>query len=550
MPRVIYFKTSSEVKLNEVRKQFNRYGVQVVSTKPPEIFAKIKESTTLLGKYGPLKNVQLEPVIHRSVLIYAVGQQIGMLENSVSGYLDFTRAKDDAFGFDSIFVVDNIHKTYYELDSKISARDHNISLFIEKFLYRTTLGDWKFNPQKFLKTLELERDPMTFFENNVHTNNIYAQKYGITNMIKHVINSGIFFRASMNRRQGLYWFPGLNSGIPFVSKPNDPIHELVFFIHDMGHQIIPDLIYTGETDDVSRFCYIVFRLLSESSTLIFADVFFVNSLLRAGFKYETIAARKIYPFFDSMGLDFDNPAIFVELLCANAMFCMFGETTEFEKFNPDPAKLADYAKKYDNFFLQDFEWTCHNFDDMRQRAPAFSQWWQTVKTWATTTPITITKFKELNPSVVDAILRKDYRDACMGIFNWILKEYILPTFMTSVCVHSAQTRYDRMFRRYMMGQAMIFTQYPNDHTLGAISARMNDSKPISFDEGVAMRNFYKNYVENLHKLSLITNDDCRTYSEIYPLFEPMIVSYDQRQALSVPFVERISDWVLRTQSHS
>lgn len=545
MGRKIYFKTSNQYKVSEVQKLFSRYGVEIITQNNAKVFAKIKEHTTLVGKYGPLKHVQLEPVIHTSTLGYTICETgiFGTIEFSVYGYLDLTKKKDETFGFDSIFTVYNLHKTYSELSEdglKISARDHVISMFIQKFLYRTMLGDWTFNPQKFSNPLELHRDPALLFQANPYINTEIAKQYGIYNMITHVLNSGIFFRASKNRRQNLYWFPGLNAGVPFVSKPKDPIHELVFFIHDIVHQAIPDLIYTGETDSVSRFIYIVYRLMSEAITLISADVFFVNSIIRSGFVYNTINDRKIYPVFEGM----DISKLFFELLYANMIFCMFGDLSEFQKYHPDPESLKDYSSKYEKFFIQDFEWTRHNFDDMMNRSGCFTKWWNFVKGWSPEFShsggdemITISQFRE--PELVALIEAKSYRQACDVIFERIMDLYIKPAFTQEHTLLDFSVRYDRTFRRYFMGQAMIFFRYPNDPILSVLNTRMLDPRPITIEDGTAIRNFYSDYIAKLRDISLLTEDDYATFIEIYPLFEPMIVSYDSEFNTNVPFVERI-----------
>lgn len=557
MNRVIYFKTTNDIKIKEANILFDRYGVKVVNVKPEtKIYAEIEEHTSLVPKYGNvLKGLQLEPVINTSKLMYHVyfenQTDFGMFESKVEGFLDFTKKQPDSFGFDSIFTIKTINKTFFELKQcgkKVSARNACLSKFIEKFLYRKTPADWTFNPQKYKVTLELHRDPWNFFSANKYVNNNIATQYGFMRMVKHVLNLGLFFRASQNRRQNLYWFPGLNAGIPFVSKPKDLIHELVFFIHDMVHQTIPDLIYTGEVDKISRFIYIIYRLMSEAITLVSADMFFVNSLLRSGFEYKTINERKIYPLFESMHLDFDNQETFFDLLRANMIFCMLGDTTEFEKFQPDPNTLNDFKNKYEKFFIQDFDWTRHNFHDMKSHAQDFEKWWEGVKLWSpqystnSSPMVTITDFKQMFPDIEPLIENKQYKDACLVIFDKILTMYVKPAFTDENKLLPFEIRYDRMFRRYMMGQAHIFYQYPDDSIFQYINGRMRDPTPISIDEGTTIRNFYNEYLQDLLRLSLITSDDYHTYSEIYPLFEPMILSYDNAPKVDhKAFVLRILD---------
>ena len=538
MSRVIYFKTSNNEKAIEVSRQFERYGINVVTTKPTkEYFAKIIEQTELTGKYGKLQSLQLEHVTHTSTVVYTVfknkQKEIGSITKQVNGYLDFSRKLNDTFGFDSIFVITDLGKTYHELKEmgfKLSARDHCISEFIKKFLYRTTLADWKHTPQHFEKPLELHRDPYSFFEMNPRVNNIVSLKYGIPNMIKHVLNRGLFFRACQNRRQGLYWFPGLNAGIPFTSKPKDPLHELVYFIHDMCHQAIPDLIYNGNHSHIVRFTYIAYRLMSEAVTLVCADMSFVNSLFESGFNYETVDGRKIYPFFKSMNVNLSKTNELFNLMRDNMLFCLMVDPSGFEKRNPDPEKLSEFVSKYEKFFIQDFKWTAHNYDDMNSRPDTYNKWWQHVNSWQKNNKLlTINDFINLLGSDFSWFVENDIRNACNMIFDKILELYVIPAFSVECKLQSFEIRYDNMFRRYMMGQAYIFFRFDfldNSKYLEPLNKIMSQNGLISPNQGEIIRQFYDEYLIHLKQLSLITDDDFITFKEIYPLFEPMILSYD------------------------
>jgi hypothetical protein len=53
------------------------------------------------------------------------------------------------------------------------------------------------------------------------------------------------------------------------------------------------------------------------------------------------------------------------------------------------------------------------------------------------------------------------------------------------------------------------------------------SKNITFNEIQNTINFYSSYVDILQKKNLISIDDCNTYKEIYPLFVPCYVFYDE-----------------------
>lgn len=48
-----------------------------------------------------------------------------------------------------------------------------------------------------------------------------------------VLNSGLFLRAAITRREFIYWLPGLNAGLPLVPK-DDAIHEVEMLEISLG----------------------------------------------------------------------------------------------------------------------------------------------------------------------------------------------------------------------------------------------------------------------------------------------------------------------------
>lgn len=592
MSRYILFICNNIKKTQEIAKQFDRYNVQVIPVnwiynykckyneqQDPDHFATIEERTTLstsdnrLLDYEQLKESdhQLLPVQHNSVLEYTVYNKNnsvsqGSITHKVTGHIDFRKklspsvssvscvsstdkSTEKVFGFDDIFVLDELFKSYHELkqeDVKICARDHCVSEFIKMFLYRKSLGDWKFNPQKQETPISFEKDPSDVFVNNSCINNITKSNPAIMNMITHVLNNGVFYRASKNRRQSLYWYPGLNSGIPYVKKPKDEIQELTYFIHDVAHQAIPDLIFTGALDKVSKFVYTAYRLMSEATTLVVADMFFVSCLLEAGYKYETVENRKIYPMFESMNINIQCKETFYKLLHASMEFCLLGDPSGFQSFNPDPKLLQEFVSKYEKFFIQDYRWTDHNLKDMSTRPDSYNRWFSTVRMWAphinnnsnsnNNSMLTVTDFTNMLPNIYNMIYSKDYRSACNLIYDKMLELYIKPAFHninnnnTKLELDPLNMRFDRMFRKYMIGQSYAFFRYPLENIsepyTDCINSVLSKQELVSLEQASAVHSFYKTYLERLRKLSIITDDDFTTYEWIFPLFKPMILSYD------------------------
>uniref|UniRef100_A0A0G4I4K2 Uncharacterized protein n=1 Tax=Chromera velia CCMP2878 TaxID=1169474 RepID=A0A0G4I4K2_9ALVE len=178
---------------------------------------------------------------------------------------------------------------------------------------------------------------------------------------------------------------------------------------------------------------------------------------------------------------------------------------------------------------------------MRSRSPAFRAWWARVKLWAPAHSeaggakmLTVTEFKEMVPEVA-LLLSKDPPDvsrACELMFEKMLELFIGPAFTEEAELEAFDIRFERTFRRYMIGQAHLFFHFspvlsPSEWTLfDRIDELMKSGKRISVDQAAAIRGFFSLFLERLRGSSLLTDDDVATFRQVYPLFEPLIVSYD------------------------
>jgi hypothetical protein len=340
------------------------------------------------------------------------------------------------------------------------------------------------------------------------------------------------------------------------------MHEKVFFVHDLVHHAIPDLVYNGTfvlkgssivkgpliSEKVERFTYIAYRLMSEAITLVAADMCFVDHLFKMDGAYQTADARKIFPLFRSLSKNLPKNATdrMLTLMRANMKFCLLGDATYFQENSSNKEKVADYVEKYEKFFLQDFRWTEHNYDDMRKHPDAFHSWWKEVSTWTDQKLLTVQEFIGLLPSnYMECVNQIDSNcdtpncdtsfceQACIMIFEKILELYIVPAFTLMNDLLPFSVRYDRMFRKYMMAQCNIFFKFKDvlgekeiANYVGPISQRMRDKEIITPQQGQSLRFFYLDFLMHLKSLSLLTEDDVETFKEVYPLFEPMILSYD------------------------
>jgi hypothetical protein len=136
-----------------------------------------------------------------------------------------------------------------------------------------------------------------------------------------------------------------------------------------------------------------------------ADMLFVDALKQSGVEYD-FDHRRIYPLFKSLGIDlsvYGNASTpeFIEklrvIVHANYKYCLRGDDSAYKtliaglfpsfllvvssemilfldaKTSDEP--LRRFKEKFMPFFVEDFRWTEHNYDNMIHRSEELSRWW-------------------------------------------------------------------------------------------------------------------------------------------------------------------------------
>ena len=573
LTRIIGISTGNQIKVNEIKADFESYGIQSVQVPWPlepldkeKFFGTnilegkqfkplgiVREESKLVLTNNPNQTItseqltQMLEVTHISILeVYFPDSSKKLYSNYVNGYIDLTRktGNPDVFDWDDVFVVSAINKTYWELkqlNRKYSARDNCIAQYIADSIHYKTPLDLKHYPQNYTRCIDFSKDPAKFILGVKQFSNKFATKLNLSNIPINALNNGMFFRSAKNRRQKLYWCPGLNAGIPFVPKPKDPAHELTFMFHDFSHFAIPDLIFDGIDTPLAQKVYIGYRLMSEAFTLVLGDMLFVHSMIKSGYDYETVSGRKIYPIFTQMvSTLFDKSTPQIEsiktLLIGSFQYCFYGDTTIWEKFMETGEKtnkvLAEFSNKYDAYFIEDFRWTNLNWNYMKSNKKEYAEWWNQIDP--------IIKAHKLKLYSVSEWIEKfnlssaqDTNELNRMIFESVFDTWIKPLLSKPIELESQESRLKSMFIRYMLGQSEIFFHFnkidlESDSYWSSIVNTLNYlvTNPVTDSIINGTRNYYKKYLENLLGKSLISVDDFNTYQEIYPIFKPVIVDYD------------------------
>jgi hypothetical protein len=164
--------------------------------------------------------------------------------------------------------------------------------------------------------------------------------------------------------QSNYWNSSLNGGLPIVRK-RDPIHEGTYLLHDICHFAFLDPVYDARDEDRSRAAYILFRMASEASTMVLADMIAMAAARVQEIAYDP-SLRRIYPLYESLRTQRNTVKQISELLEANIRYAILGDDSGFRKLGACEVALTSFRNKYERFFSADMRWNHSNFIFMQQ----------------------------------------------------------------------------------------------------------------------------------------------------------------------------------------
>lgn len=182
-------------------------------------------------------------------------------------------------------------------------------------------------------------------------------------LVNLVVNErGMFPKVWSLRCQKNYWNSPLNGGLP-ITRKRDAVHEGTFMLHDLFHFLFQDPIMTGRESEVEAACYILYRMMSEACTLVLADMLGIAHADLKSTGYD-VTARRIFPLFESLGLDPTDPSTAGSLMLANTRYCIFGDDVGYRQLGADPVALESFKQKYGAYFASDFLWNAENMKNV------------------------------------------------------------------------------------------------------------------------------------------------------------------------------------------
>jgi hypothetical protein len=585
MRRFVYLCTENKRKLEEFVRVFDRYGIEVLQTPKLEVasaivtallHAKTKElvpvailrEESVLAKPGTNEFSSKRPGVkaeHLSVLHAQYLNAAGLVSakeytHSTQGVMRQRPAlsvwSTEVFDWDDQFELQVTGLTYQEHlqrdGLKISSRDMVISMFLNDRVYYKQLRNLKHHSVILKRPVDISIDVATHVCQEPHYNTPTALSFGLGNMLNHVLNEGIFFKGADTRLMANYWQPGLNAGLPLVEK-KDPIHEETFMLHDLGHFLMKDLIFTGRDTPLHRNVYIIHRMISEAITIMLADGLFVESMRRERIEYD-FSERKIFPLFQATGLKFTQSTFLDDLrtiLKASVDYTVKGDESKFKDLiraaGANMESFESYKAKFEPFFVSDLQWTVHNYENMTSRTSEMRLWWDITGPVRDKLDIPLETIDEFiaempkyHPPSASAMSTAPLCGLEVSmlvdrVFESVFNRRILPIFQSvetgTVITEELlpfEKRRKRGFLRYMIGQLGIFarfwtvpmTQRYYDLVVNLIIA----DAPID-----QIRSSFENFVTALGGKNLISLDDVHNFKDMYPLFEPFYVTYDKNE---------------------
>lgn len=441
-----------------------------------------------------------------------------------------------AFDWDDVFVPETHSRTYHEtllFSGKVSARqmaiDDMVSTHVSfrsnrAFKYgrvgdagMVDLNHWPVRPAAPIQFVRLPIDDLS--SNPVLLRSVVLST-PVGRMLTSALSDGAHYRAATNKREWIYWAPGVNAGIPLTPK-EDPWAELVYLTHDYAHYAVPDLVPGPEDDGFTKACYVAHRMIGETMAMVTADMFLMEAFVAAG---EPVDAAKhgIYQAYQEMR----DPSLsqedqFAHVLRQAVEVLLIGERRP-------SAVMRAFSDKYTRFALADYEWTIANVTAMHA-APNVLRGWRDVLTADVVTSLGLTEAKDFSAWVEHKVggRSESFPDLLRAATGVVLERFVGPR-MRKTNIVSREEVLTRSVKRYFAGQACMYAAHPDtlEHAAGpkSISEALS-SAALSVEDAGHVRAAVDADISMLRTQNRITDMDARVYHSVFPITKPSYVSY-------------------------
>jgi hypothetical protein len=469
------------------------------------------------GYVGPARNIcrlhawvrgEAGEVIRRSYI------------REVAGQFDGSKLRPDdttVFDWDAAFTPASgaTLEVMSALGLKNSAREQCLSAFAKAYLHHKERKTLRWTPAE---ATDWSADARLLLEHPLYQ----SLEPKLRSALNSVIESGVFFRSAKSRRDGNYWFPGLNGGLPYVPK-SDAVHEGTYLFHDVMHQLMPDLVFDGGSSVDHQRVYIAYRMMSEAVSLVLADMVFVRGLTaRPELAAYDFGKRRIFPLFQAVERREDLPWLLKQMVGS----VLRGEPGELP-VHTDAWKA--FEAKYSRFFVADFQWTRMNWQNLVARSEMARSWLALVH------PETFrAQGLWFIGDVVETLGRGLSLEVLVSrLFDEVWRRRIEPALSFEGVPDVARST-SNGFRRWLTGQLAFFARYQPIIGLPALAqelaARVRDPRAFDAEERAHLHARFGEFVRAQAKTGLISDDDAALFPDLFPLFDPYFLrDYDEAQ---------------------
>ena len=331
-----------------------------------------------------------------------------------------------------------------------------------------------------------------------------------------VHNYGTFIRFAINKVQRLYWMPNVNAGIPLSAKDKDPVYELVFMLHDFGHFLLPDLMFTGKlTDSNAKLTYINWRLLSESITVVLNEMLVVDYLKDTPeFKRQlTLGYDKPYKLFQILKPIKDKESLKALFWASYCYFCQLNDgpfMNLIDKSHADWQTVwAEFHQRYQPVASRGREWTETNFNRLCDLKEDYQKWWLLAE-----------PFSELNFKPIEGYLMGDDETTIMSnMFDNIWSTLLEPLFYgPDVKPITDEARKILAFKRYMIGNLMVLIKHNID-----VRDMLRDLRTIKVTDFDRFLETYRSRLKILYDKQIIDFNEYHNARDMVIMIPPNIL---------------------------
>ncbi|MDR3478594.1 MAG: nucleoside monophosphate kinase [Gammaproteobacteria bacterium] len=461
------------------------------------------------------------------------------------------------FGWDAIFVnaaTGLTNEEFFQQYGKKSARQHTISDFIETYLRYKALKMLQHHHLSLTRPIDFGENYFhlsTFTRTEKHLSNPHVTEWGIDKLRNAMINEGLFVKASWSRPVKNYFSPPF-SGLPLTAK-KDEAEETIFMTHDILHHLICDLICDVENPLAGHFnVYSAWRMASEACTLVLADMFYADGLVKSGVD-KSCVDKRIYPLFEAIKRTQNIPdpvqvpneakmAFIKSLLSANVRYALLGDDAGWRALlscdgiitEENIACLEAYKNHFGKFFIGDNAWTRANFDNMQKHGDSLQKWVANVGR-DTFRRSNIPLLSDVHDALIGQQVKvHDYSQIVDTIFEFIFETKIKPHLSKEkVAFEPDSVLQSRAFRRFLMGQVSLFERYPVPLNMGRIReriyARLKNEAVFSPAEQEELRLSFEQYILGLEGLRLMSKEEAMNARDCSSVFPPVYISYPDMQ---------------------